>query len=240
MAWIAPVVGAAASLIGGAMNSSAQRAANRQNIGLNRETREWETTMSNTAVQRRAADIEAAGGNRALAFVNGEQASTPTITAPTVESTKRGDALSQAATGAIAAAAAKAQIANINAQTAVTQQTARQEKLKADALEKWGPSVNGATGSFELDYMSKAQNVALNAIDIQTKQIQANLSAAQLEQFNRTKHDLAQEIANQAKIGKLDAESLERLVNLTGLNPTAGRMLLDAAIQAFGILKRAR
>lgn len=44
--------------------------------------------MSNTAVQRRALDIEKAGGNRALAFVNGSEASTPTISPARVEPTR--------------------------------------------------------------------------------------------------------------------------------------------------------
>lgn len=59
--------------------------ANAKNVKLAREQRDWETKMSNTAVQRRAADIEAAGGNRALAFVNGQEATTPTYTNARVE-----------------------------------------------------------------------------------------------------------------------------------------------------------
>lgn len=75
-------------LLGGWMNSSAQHKANRTNIYLQRQQQAWEEEMSNTAVQRRARDIEAAGGNRALAFVNGQEASTPTVTPAHVEPTK--------------------------------------------------------------------------------------------------------------------------------------------------------
>lgn len=66
--------------------------ANRRNIQLNREQRAWEEMMSNTAVQRRAADIEKAGGNRALAFTGGQDASTPSVTAPTVQAPDLGPA----------------------------------------------------------------------------------------------------------------------------------------------------
>lgn len=59
--------------------------ANAKNIKLAREQRAWEEQMSNTAVQRRANDIEKAGGNRALAFVTGQDASTPTYTPARVE-----------------------------------------------------------------------------------------------------------------------------------------------------------
>lgn len=67
------------------MQSDAQRAANKTNIKNSREQREFEERMSNTAIQRRADDIEKAGGNRALAFVNGSEASTPTYTPARVE-----------------------------------------------------------------------------------------------------------------------------------------------------------
>lgn len=75
-------------IVGGWFNSSAQHKANRTNIYLQRQQQAWEEEMSNTAVQRRARDIEAAGGNRALAFVNGQEASTPTVTPAHVEPTK--------------------------------------------------------------------------------------------------------------------------------------------------------
>lgn len=67
------------------MNSDAQRAANRTNIKLQREQNAFDERMSNSAIQRRAADIEAAGGNRALAFTNGSEASTPVIAPARVE-----------------------------------------------------------------------------------------------------------------------------------------------------------
>lgn len=41
--------------------------------------------MSNTAIQRRADDIQRAGGNRALAFTNGSEASTPSVAPARVE-----------------------------------------------------------------------------------------------------------------------------------------------------------
>jgi hypothetical protein len=72
------------SLLGGLFGNSAQSAANKTNIMLQREQRTWEEKMSNTSWQRAVADMQKAGMNPMLAFSQGG-ASTPNVSAATVQ-----------------------------------------------------------------------------------------------------------------------------------------------------------
>lgn len=147
-------LGVAGDLIGNKMQQSF-------NAREAQKNRDWQTEMSNTAYQRAATDLDAAGLNRILAL--GSPSSTPSGATASIEAPKLG------ATG-VAAASAKAQIEQANAQAKLTKameqtehQKARLTKAEADKaalfkepMEHFAPLVN-STAKGAAEFVGKAK-----------------------------------------------------------------------------------
>jgi len=132
---VGPLLGAGADLIGGAMQNSARKKANRQNIALQKENQAWQERMSNTSYQRGTADMLKAGLNPMLAYSQGGS-STPTSSAATVEPTA---AMGRAVTSAGSKAAQVLSLERMTIDNDIQRQHRLQEGLVTDQMkQKYG------------------------------------------------------------------------------------------------------
>lgn len=126
----ASIIGAgitsAAELVGGLLGRSGQKDVNRQNLKIAREQMAFQERMSNTANQRAAADLEAAGLNRILAL--GKPATTPQ--GAKAEMLNPNAALQRGITGAVnSGLAARRQAYELKNIAATTSQTEERTNL---------------------------------------------------------------------------------------------------------------
>lgn len=149
MAWV-PAVAAGISAVGslGAamMSRSGAREANASNVNLNAENRAWQERMSGSEVQRRVADLKAAGLNPMLGYTG--SASTPSTSPAQVENVEA-ESSRHLASGVSSAAALYSALRFQKEQTkAVAAQAdasaAQAEKTRMETRILGGPAVFSA------------------------------------------------------------------------------------------------
>lgn len=204
MGWAA-AINAATELGTAWANSSSQHKANRTNIRLQREQQAWEEKMSNSAVQRRVADIRAAGGNPATAFVSGGEASTPSISPARVEPTRLN------APNLGSALLLRAQLDNLKAQTANTSADTRNKVLAGDITEQFGGE------SSAQDVVRKTQENQKFQFELKKLMADADISQTTAKLMNDKMATAIDALKQQARMGQLNADSAEALVNRLGV-----------------------
>jgi len=222
---------AAAAQVGGSLlNSSAQRDANAQNVGMSREQMEWQALMSNTAHQREVRDLKLAGLNPILSATGGSGASTPSGSVGKVEAVDIGSS-------AKAAADAYAQFSALDAQNQNTMQDTALKAQQTQLSRTQEASTAKQVEAQSIDNAFKAEklrtDIDSSAADIKTKKQAQELAEKTMSSNVQRASAEASKSSQQAKYDHLGYKYLEN----TNLMPSSAKKTDSVPMKIFHDIK---